>query len=191
MSVNKNHPTEVIKYCPRCGSHSFEIVTERSFLCGDCGFNLYVNSAAAVACLIFNAGGELLLTRRAIEPHKGTLDLPGGFVDPGERAEDAVRRELKEELGLEVLRMSYLDSRPNEYTFGGITVFTTDLAFMIEPESLQNIAAADDISSFIWMRPNDVKDTDIPAGSIRYFVKNLAAHILAHERDKESDFRPV
>ncbi len=178
MTVNNCYPTEVIRYCPRCGSPRFPALTERSFLCRDCGFNLFVNSAAAVACLIFNQKGELLLTRRAIEPHKGALDLPGGFVDPMERAEDAVRRELKEELGLEVRNLWYLDSRPNEYTFGGITVFTTDLAFRIEPTSLDNLTAADDISSFVWMLPRDVVDADIPAASIRYFVKNLGAGSL-------------
>lgn len=173
MRSDLHYPTNVIRFCPRCGSDKFPAVTLRSFLCGECGFNLYINAAAAVACMIFNENGELLLTRRAIEPHKGTLDLPGGFVDPMERAEDAVRRELREELGLEVRNLWYLDSRPNEYTFGGLTVFTTDLAFRIEPVSCENLIASDDVSEFVWMLPELVNEGDIPAPSIRWFVKNL------------------
>lgn len=51
--------------------------------------------AAAVAGLIFNEKGQLLLTIRAKDPGKGLLDLPGGFVDMGENADQALRREIE------------------------------------------------------------------------------------------------
>ena len=44
----------------------------------------------------------MLLARRAGEPEKGKWDLPGGFVEEGEHPLDALRRELREEAGLEV-----------------------------------------------------------------------------------------
>jgi mutator protein MutT len=170
------HPIKVFKFCPRCGSSSFSVSGERSLACGDCGFQYYINSAAAVACLIFNSEGKLLLTRRAIDPDKGKLDLPGGFIDPLETAEEAVRRELKEELGVQVRSMQYLTSRGNEYHFSGITVFTTDLAFRVEVDSLDNLTAHDDISSFEWVWPAEADPFEIPASSIRYFVKETAAY---------------
>jgi NAD+ diphosphatase len=170
------HPIQVFKFCPRCGSSNFSVSGERSLVCGDCGFHYYINSAAAVACLIFNSEGKLLLTRRAVEPDIGKLDLPGGFVDPLETAEEAVCRELKEELGVEVKSMQYLTSRGNEYHFSGITVFTTDLAFRVEVDSLENLTANDDISSFEWVWPAEVDASEIPASSIRYFVKEIAAY---------------
>ena len=60
-------------------------------------FIYYFNPSSAVACFIRNSRGELLLVRRAKEPAKGRLDLPGGFVDMHESAEEAAQREVKEE----------------------------------------------------------------------------------------------
>ncbi len=168
------HPVDIFRFCPRCGSAAFNANGERSLACPDCGLHYYINSAAAVACLIFNEQGQLLLTRRAVEPDIGKLDLPGGFIDPLETAEEAVRRELREELGLEVKTLRYLTSRANEYHFSGITVFTTDLAFRVEAVSLENLSANDDISSFEWVIPSEVDPEEIPARSIRYFVKEIS-----------------
>lgn len=168
------HPTKVFRFCPRCGSPDFVPAGDRSFICACCSFNYYINSAAAVAALIFNEEGKLLLTRRAVEPDIGKLDLPGGFIDPGETAEDALRRELREELGLEVKSLRYLISKPNEYLFSGISVFTTDFAFLAVPAETGKIIAADDISGFEWLNPVEVDPCEIPASSIRYFVKEIA-----------------
>ncbi len=70
--------------------------------CESCDFEFYLNVAAAVAALITDEEGRLLVVVRAEEPRKGMWDLPGGFADPGESAEEALGRELAEELGLVV-----------------------------------------------------------------------------------------
>lgn len=61
--------------------------------------NGYVAPALTVDAALLK-GREILLIRRGREPYKGSWALPGGFVDVGERVEDAVRRELVEETGL-------------------------------------------------------------------------------------------
>jgi len=61
----------------------------------------YMNPSAATAAFILNGKGELLVERRKREPAKGTLDLPGGFADFDETAEEGVAREVLEETGLE------------------------------------------------------------------------------------------
>ncbi len=174
------HPVNAFKFCPRCGSDQFRVSGARSLTCDSCSLQWYTNSAAAVACLIFNPQGKLLVTRRAIDPDKGMMDLPGGFIDPMESAEEAVRRELREELNMEVKNMVYLASKPNEYFFSGITVFTTDLAFRVEAESLDGLTAHDDISSFEWIDPNEADPLEIPAPSIRHFIKEIAPHESNH-----------
>ena len=74
------HPLSQFRYCPKCGSEHFEIHNEKSKQCKDCGFVYYFNSSAATVALILNGRNELLVCRRAKEPAKGTLDLPGGFI---------------------------------------------------------------------------------------------------------------
>lgn len=166
------HPLKVLKFCPKCGSSAFNVSGERSFKCGDCGFHYFINSVAAVACLLTNAEGKLMLATRGIEPHYGKLDLPGGFIDPLETAENAVKRELKEELGLEVTEMEYLGSAPNEYVYSGFTVFTLDMGFKVKAESLENLQAKDDILDFKFYSEDELNYDDIPAPSIKQFVKD-------------------
>ncbi|VAW24988.1 hypothetical protein MNBD_BACTEROID01-2750 [hydrothermal vent metagenome] len=173
----ETHHSKVIQFCPKCGSNDFPPDSGRSFKCRNCGFHFFINSAAAVAALAFNAKGELLFTRRAITPNKGKLDLPGGFIDPGESAEEALKRELKEELGVNVVSLEYFTSAPNEYVFSGYSVFTLDMAFIVVPESLEGLVAMDDISGFEFIRPADVDFNDLPALSMQYFVKEAGRRL--------------
>lgn len=57
--------------------------------------------ALSVDICVFNSRGQLLLIRRGNDPFKGAYALPGGFVNVGEDVEHAVRRELKEETGID------------------------------------------------------------------------------------------
>ena len=96
----KDHPLEVFRYCPKCGSNDFKIHNALSRHCANCGFTYYQNPRASTAAFIINGKGELLVARRGKEPAKGTLDLPGGFVDNNENAEQGMVREIQEETGL-------------------------------------------------------------------------------------------
>ena len=64
--------------------------------------------ALTVDCVVVDARDHVLLIRRKNEPHKGAYALPGGFVDIGESVEDACRRELEEETGVKVRKLSLL-----------------------------------------------------------------------------------
>jgi NADH pyrophosphatase NudC (nudix superfamily) len=175
MMVQEFNPA--FSYCPKCSSKSFKSRDNgRSFWCEDCHLNYYINNSAAVACLIFNDSGELLLTRRAFEPNKGMLDLPGGFVEPEESAEEAVFREIKEELNLEVTKMEYLVSFPNMYPFSGMVVPTVDLAFCCEVDNLDELKPEDDVASVEFFHPDKIAMDDLCANSMRqiihYYIKS-------------------
>ncbi len=170
---SNTHPSNVLKFCPRCGSANFPATSSRSFKCGNCSFNYFVNPSAAVAVLLFNEKGELLLTRRAIEPHFGKLDLPGGFIDPGETAEQAAVREIQEELGIEVYSLKYFGSFPNEYVFSGYCVFTLDLAFFAKTESFHKMTAMDDVASFNFYKLQDITPEEMPSISMYNIIKEL------------------
>ncbi|SHF87711.1 mutator mutT protein [Mariniphaga anaerophila] len=171
--MQPTHPLRVLKFCPKCGSSALTPCPDLSLKCNDCGFHFYVNSAAAVAALVVNDEGKLLLTKRGVEPDYGKLDLPGGFVDPGETAEEAVKRELMEELGMKVKSMQYVSSAPNEYIFSGISVFTLDMAFLVIPETISGLKAQDDIQEFRFFAENEIDFNQIPAPSINSFVQQF------------------
>ena len=101
------HPLAQFLYCPECGSPHFEVNNEKSKKCTDCGFVYYFNPSSATVALILNEKKELLVCRRAKEPAKGTLDLPGGFIDMNETGEEGVSREVLEETGF---RASVMDA---------------------------------------------------------------------------------
>ena len=113
-----SHPLHQFTYCPKCGARTFVERNEKAKQCTTCGFVYYFNPSSAVACFIRNSKGELLLVRRAKEPAKGTLDLPGGFVDMYESAEDAAHREVKEETGLDVTNITYFGNQAWPYPSG-------------------------------------------------------------------------
>lgn len=165
------HPLNVLNICPKCGSHDFHQSGDKSLKCDQCGFHFFINSAAAVAALVTDEEGKLMLTTRAVEPDSGKLDLPGGFVDPGESAENAVKRELEEELSMKVKSLEYIGSAPNEYIFSGYSVFTLDMAFRVIPESVTGLVAMDDILDYRFYAEDEIDYTQIPAPSIKSFVK--------------------
>ncbi len=181
---SETHPSRVFKFCPKCGSPEFKITGARSFRCSNCNFEFYVNSAAAVAAIIFNNEGKMLFTRRAVNPDKGKLDLPGGFVDPMESAEQAVKREIKEELGVDILSLQYFCSFPNEYKYSGLSVFTTDLAFFAEIDHQVAITPMDDISAIQYIYPEELDMSTLPAISMKNIVHKV---IQFRKNDKKKD----
>ena len=170
-NYEKHYPSEVFKYCPYCGVAGFKWDGKKAFSCGSCGRKYYVNEAAAVVALIENDKSELLLTVRERDPFKGMLDLPGGFVDIGETAESAVKREVKEELNLDVEELGFFGSFPNRYLFGEIVYFTLDIAFYAKVRDFSGIKAADDVESYRFIPIAEVNLADIGLDSIREIVR--------------------
>ena len=161
------HPLAEFKYCPKCGSASFHEHNFKSKACAACGFVYYFNCSSSTAAFIKDANNRLLVVRRANDPAKGTLDLPGGFVDPDENAEEAVKREICEETGLEVSRVHYLFSIPNRYLYSGFEVHTVDLFFECFVNDFTATKADDDASEIIFIPLNEINPDDFGLVSIR------------------------
>ncbi len=167
------HPLEKFKYCPVCGSPHFEVNNFKSKKCRDCGFTYYANPCSATAAFIVNDRQELLVVRRAKEPAKGTLDLPGGFCDMGETVEEGMRREIKEETGLDVGEMTYLYSMPNQYLYSGMYVHTLDADFLVRVPDGVKPQAADDAADCLWIPVEEVNPADFGLLSIRHAVERF------------------
>ncbi|MBO7624075.1 MAG: NUDIX domain-containing protein [Bacteroidales bacterium] len=167
------HPAFRFRFCPFCGGSRFEWEGSKSHRCADCGHRFYTNPATAVIALLENGKGEILFVRRRFDPAKGTLDLPGGFVDCGERAEEAVAREVREETGLTVTESRFLMTLPNTYLFDELLYFTTDLVFRCKVEDWGALAAGDDAAECCLLPLAAVHPEEIGLGSIRRLVELL------------------
>lgn len=150
------HFSTLFTHCPVCGSEKFVQNNVKSNRCESCGFVFYINPSSAVAAFIVNESGDLLVCKRAKEPEKGTLDLPGGFVDENESAEEAVSREISEELQAKVIDSEYLFSLPNQYEYSGLTVPTLDMFYACKLEDTQNLKASDDVEACFFVPLNEL-----------------------------------
>lgn len=175
FNLMKQHPLLQFTYCPVCGQPTFVERNEKAKMCTHCGFVYYFNPSAAVACFIRNDAGELLLVRRAKDPGKGTLDLPGGFVDMYESGEEAAAREVREETGLEIHNCRYLFSIPNIYPYMGFEVHTLDLFFECHVMDFNQARAADDAAAIQIRQPDTLTPSEFGLLSIREAVKRYVA----------------
>ncbi len=161
-------------FCPKCGGE-FVDNNVKSKRCLKCGFVYYFNPSAAVAAIIINDRGEILVSTRAHEPAKGSYDLPGGFVDSFERAEESVVREVQEECNVVVREVRYLFSQPNIYTYSNFDVHTLDMFFECRVESLESLQAADDVESLQFIPLDELEISKFGLDSIRCGLERYIA----------------
>jgi len=160
-------PIEHFRFCPRCGRPHPEAASGSTWHCPDCGFVYYFNPAIAAAAFIRNPAGQTLFIRRAKDPAKGKLAIPGGFVDIGESAEQAVRREVQEEVNLSLSELRYLCSHTNEYAYKEITYPVLDLFFVADAGRGARASALDGVESYSWLDAAEVPLEEIAFQSIR------------------------
>lgn len=130
-------------YCYRCGAATVETVVDGVSVptCPEHGPLWLLVRTGATADVLIHDGDRVLLARRAREPQHGLWSVIGGFVDPGETSEETVRREVAEELGVDVT----LD--------GVIAVYGADYG---EGEWLQAVAFAGRIDQPPVPRPSEI-----------------------------------
>jgi NAD+ diphosphatase len=145
-------------FCPLDGNR-LESITRpdgrRLPTCGRCGFVDYGNPKPCVAVLIVQQG-QLLLARRGVEPAKGMWDIPGGFIDGGETAEEAAVREMLEETGLQVKITQYLGSLSD--TYGDRAEPTLNLCFLAAP-CRGILSPQSDVAELQWFLPSELPRT--------------------------------
>ena len=171
------HPLHQFLFCPKCGSPRFLERNAKAKHCEACGFTYYFNPSAATVALIEreakDGGVEWLCVRRAKEPARGTLDLPGGFSDMYETSEQGVAREVLEETGLTVVSTEFLFSLPNQYLYSDFLVHTIDMFFRCRVADSTCARAADDAAELVWLRPEDIRPEEFGLTSIREGIRKL------------------
>lgn len=106
--------------------------------------------------ILEDATGRVLFIIRACDPAAGKLDLPGGFVDPGETAEEAVRREVMEELGLRLDDIAYIGCSVNNYPYKGIVYPTSDIVFHSRMPDAKPVLDPHEAAGIVILRPDEI-----------------------------------
>ena len=144
------------RLCPRCGA---ELGGDAARLaCDACGFIVYASSKPTAGALCVD-NGRVLLARRAHPPFQGFWDIPGGFLDEGEDPLDGLRRELKEETGLEVEPQRFFGLWMDRYGSDSTADATLNLYWTARVVGGQ-AAPADDVSELRWFDRDELPATD-------------------------------
>ncbi len=179
------YPFKKLMYCPACGAPTFKPkkidksptgqLKTKQFGCTTCGFEFFRNAAASTMAVIMKDEDTILMIRRAREPAKGTLDLPGGFVDPGERSEIAMIREVYEETNLHV---SSYEVHPktycNEYLFGGVLYDTLDIVYICRVKNWDDLRSNDpEEGEPLLIKLDELDPKEVGLDSVRRFVTDF------------------
>lgn len=167
-------PADLFRFCPRCGAaRPADNAGAVPYRCDACKLVLFFNPTVAAAAWVFDAAGRVLMIRRARDPARGKLAIPGGFVDPGETADAALRREVREEVGLEVEGVAYLTSFPNRYHYQDVTYPVLDLVFTARAVAPEAAQALDGVAGIEWRLPADVTADEVAFPSIAESLRLL------------------
>lgn len=117
-------------------------------VCQECGFIFYQNSKPTASAIITNSQGQLLLVKRNMNPRKGYWDLPGGFLEEGEDPIKGLKREMKEELNVNVKVGSLVGIYIDDYSCSYQSK-TLNIAYVAKPLK-GKMTPMDDVSEIKW-----------------------------------------
>lgn len=172
-----------IQFCPVCGSQDYS-VEGNCFSCPKCDTVFYENPAST-ACVVFHlADGRVILSERGRNPHKGKYDYPGGFVEMGETAEQAIVREVREELAIEIdpQKLQYLCTGQAMYPFGGmnISIMDTVFTYALSDDTYAQMTPLDDVAAIRAVQPSEITPEMCGFGVVyketKAFIKSDRSH---------------
>ncbi len=154
-----------MKYCQNCGNKLDEVAKSSVWFCSTCQRHFYANPTPTVDAALFDDAGRILLTIRAIEPCIGKLNLPGGFMDVNETMEQAIARELKEELGLlpsDYSELIYAGSRSGIHVQESMERALISYVMAGKIKECKNLVAdPGEIVGYLWKLPSELKPEDL------------------------------
>jgi NAD+ diphosphatase len=171
-------------FCPACGKPAPDFDGHKALHCTACGLHYFHNVAAAVGVFIKHEE-HVLFAVRGRSPGAGMLDLPGGFLEPGETLEQGLKREIAEELGIELPPPRYLFSFANNYQYEGVLYRTADALFEVTYEQRPAVTPADDVAAVQWRKLTDIAGEDVAFVSIRRAIAVLRGEPMTNSPASE------
>ena len=137
------------RFCGRCGMPTEPLISERARTCPTCRLQAFPRLSPAVIVLVERDDGRALLAWGRQFPGRFFSAL-AGFVEPGETLEEAVGREVKEEVGVDITDIRYYGSQPWPFPHSVMIGFTARyLSGEIQPQESEIVEAG-------WYRPDDL-----------------------------------
>ncbi len=162
---------QVFKYCLRCGNKAE--AKDNHLVCSVCGLHFYMNPKACTSVILQNGAGKYLLVKRAYEPKKGYWDFPGGFAEEDEDFEECSRREVKEELGIEIQDLKYLSTHKDNYDYQGINYRAIGVSYLSQLPEGSKLQPADDVASYKFFSLEEIPMDRLAFPSMHEMVKKL------------------
>lgn len=152
--TRKTAAVRPFEYCPACGVEVRPPTEERGTQCSRCGRFWYRNPAPTVGAVIVRDGAALV-SQRAFEPARGKFDVPGGFLHVGEHPIEGLKREVREELGIEIEAGvdDVLSFSPHVYGDDGDWNLSLGFAARLVDG---DPCPADDVAAIRWVRLEDL-----------------------------------
>lgn len=159
-------------FCAACGGRLRAILEEgkRRLRCRRCGWTFYGNPIPAAVAVVVR-GRKILLGRRAAAPYEGTWDLPGGFVEGDETPDAALRRELREELGVGIRSARFLGFFRETYGPRGFPILA--LVYRVRLAGAPRVTASD-VSELRWFDRERLPFREISFPSVRKALRQFA-----------------
>lgn len=135
------------RFCGHCGTPTVLTPGERAYTCPACGHSTYPRISPAMMVLV-RRGADLLLARHVRSPN-GVFSALAGFLEAGESVEDAIHREVAEEVGLKVKDLRYFGSQSWPFPHSLMIAFTAEYA------GGDVTVDGDEIAEARWFGPHD------------------------------------
>lgn len=163
------------QYCQRCSSKFTD--KGQFMLCTLCGYKFYFNPRPTNTAILFDKEGKILLLRRKFDPHKGKLDLPGGFMEYNESAEESMQRELMEEVGFEADDLSYVGSFPDIYNFQEEDIHVIGIVFRGRIPSYVNVEkiTSNEASEIVLLSIEEIRKEDLGFESMSKALQKVSS----------------
>jgi NAD+ diphosphatase len=163
-----------LNFCRRCGS-PLKPLNDTEYKCQK-GHTIFANSSPAVGMFLVDEQQRLLLGIRARDPGKGLLDMPGGFCNFNESLEQAIARELMEELDLLVSDYSapvYLLSHAEPYRFGGEATTVLGAIYWARLREGAEVTAGDDVADTVLLKASEIDLDQLSSEAMRLGLRRL------------------